>query len=183
MEFQDAMYSGGKLRIQSIEDMGQNDDKKYANMPGVIKNRFVNDSDYILRDDNWYEKQLIEANEPYEILHTYPYEPRMYECWPTRDRKFENRLEYNKWAAEDHPDRVCPPEFRRKVEILNVESTTESSDDTIARDEVAPDFGFATRKTRMSRRRSIDLTLHSVKRTEVSYYDDDSWKPTEDIIL
>jgi hypothetical protein len=66
----------------------------------------------------------------------------VYECWPTRDRKFRNRLEYNIWLEKNHPDEVCPQEFRRKVEILSVEETTESSDDTIEREEVAPDFGF-----------------------------------------
>jgi hypothetical protein len=116
--------------------LGNNDYRKYADLPVINNNKSANDSEYILRNDDWYESQLIEANEPYEVLHTYPYEPKMYECWPTRDRKFKNRLEYNKWIQQTHPDVVCPQEFRQKVDILNVEDTTESSDDTIERDEV-----------------------------------------------
>ena len=63
---------------------------------------------------------LENANEPYEMLYTYPYEPRIFECWPTRDRKFNNRIQFNKWAEEKHPDRVCPQEFRKKLDLLNV---------------------------------------------------------------
>ena len=62
-----------------------------------------------------------------------------------------------------------------------VEDDFPSANNQVGRDEVSPEWGFATRKTMASRRRSIDLTLHEVVQTGVEYHSASKFLPHDDL--
>ncbi|CAD7931113.1 unnamed protein product [Amoebophrya sp. A25] len=149
--FQRSLYSGGKIRIQSVADMGQ----------------FLPDP--ITRDDVFYQEQLRKNNEPWELLYTYPYQPKVYECFPTFNQRFDDREEYDAWYAQTDPDLLCPPNLRKEHVILKSEETSRSAEEVVERIEASPGYGFATRKTMSTRRQSIDLTMLNVRETRARY--------------
>eukprot|EP00392_Amoebophrya_sp_AT5.2_P012032 g12126.t1 len=150
--FQRNLYSGGRIRVQSVEDMGQFE-------PDPVNRA----------DDMYYVEQLQKFNEPWEMLYTYPYQPKVFECYPTADQQFNDRDQYDTWRAEKHPDLLCPPEFRKEHTILKAAETVESAEGLAERVETTPSYGFASRNTMSRRRRSIDLTMLNVQETRVRY--------------
>ncbi|CAD7948321.1 unnamed protein product [Amoebophrya sp. A120] len=149
--FQRQLYSGGRIRVQSVEDMGQ----------------FVPDP--IARDDIFYQEQLEKNNEPWELLYTYPYQPKVFRCRPTTNMQFDDRDQYDAWKAQTDPDKLCPPELRQEHVILKTAETSHTADRLVERVETTPSYGFASRKTMSRRRRSIDLTMLNVQETRATY--------------